>query len=149
MKRGDLWLPGDPNPPNGNRPMKITARCNWQCDVAGCRFRYQVTRAATIISAQILGGPVFFFANIPNTCAIWAANTHNNPAISKLYGGWVTAVPEFEGVPFAIPDLMSLMSEEIYWAQWLMPRPMAAEQVVYGLYDLQGQTNVRIKIDHS
>ena len=83
MKRGDLWLPGDPNPPNGNIEMNITAPCNWQCDLGGCRFKYQVTRVVTIISAQILGGPIFFFAQIPNTCAFWAANTHNNPAISK------------------------------------------------------------------
>ncbi len=149
MQRGDLWLPGDPNPPNGNVAMRINAPCNWTCDVGGCRFTYQVTRATTKFTAQILGGPIFFFAQIGNTCAFWAVNTLNNPAVSKLYGGWVTAVPEFAGVPFSIPELMSLMSDEIYWAQWLMPRPMAAENVVYGLYNLQGQTNVRIKIDHS
>jgi hypothetical protein len=149
MKRGDLWMPGDPNPPNGNRAVHINARCNWTCVLAGCQYTYQVTRTTTRFSAKILGSPNFFFKQVPHTCAIWAANTLNNPVTSKLYGGWATAVPELEGVPFALPDLMALMSEEIYWAKWLMPRPMAANQVVYGIYDVLDKTNVRIKIDHS
>ena len=142
-------MPGDPDPPNGNVAAHITAPCNWQCNVAGCQFVYQVTPGITKFSAKIIGFPNFFFAQLGFQCGIWAANTLNNPVGKKLYGGWATVVPEMVGVPFALPDLMALMSEEVYWARWLMPRPMENDQVVYGIYDRFGSTNVSIKIDHS
>lgn len=149
IRKGALWAPGDGEPPNDHHAVPITAPCLWTLQAGGFNFKYQILGPNTHFHCDMVAGPFVFHTISPGLCLIWAANTILNPAVNKFYGGWMTALPEYAGVPFALPDLMSLMSIEIYWATWLQPRPMADEQVVYGLYDGLDATNVRIKIDHS
>jgi len=149
IRKGALWVGGDPEPPNDTHPLSIIAACHWTSTVSGIIYTYRIVGGFSLFLAQTVGADWIFSQVVFGNCKYWASNLAQVPAGVKYYGGWATALPEYEGVPFALPDLMSLMSEEIYWAQWLMPRPMAVEQVVYGIYDSKDHTNVRIKIDHS
>lgn len=149
VKKGALWAGGDPEPPNGPYPLLLTADCLWSVTVDGFDFKWQMRRGNTIFLCKITGGANAFSKSVAGNCQINAANTLTVAAGNKYYGGFATALPELVGTPFAIPDLMQLTNDDTFWAQWINPRPMASEIVVYAICEGLDHSNVRIKIDHS
>lgn len=149
MKIGDLWAPPDPPPPNGPVSLQATGACWWTCTLGAYDFAYRIIGPFTTFLIQITGGAVVFNRLHFGLCKLWAANSIIVPAGQECYGGWCMVVPQVKGGAWSIPDLLELMSQDPLWAQWLNPRPDAAETVFYNLYDGPNRVNCKILIDHS
>ena len=149
IKIGALWVPADPDPPNGPFALFANAACSWITVAAGCDFLHRNLGPFTQTLVNVTGGVNVFFRQQLGICKLWSANAIAAPAGNKYYGGWCMVVPSLEGGSWSIPESLQLLSEDPFWAQWLNPRPNTGEDVFYNLYDGTNRVNVKIKIDHS
>lgn len=149
IKRGNLWIPTDPPPPNGIFIVDIHASCHWTGADATWKYSYRIFGGNTLVNcADFLAVSAFKNTHI-GVCQLWHPNVQINPVIETYYDGWCMVVPQTEGGSWSIPELLSLLSEDPLWAQWLNPRPTVNDFTFYNLYDGPNRVNVKIKIDHS
>lgn len=145
IKIGDLWVPADPPPPNGNWAVHISAPCVWSETIGAFDFalHYQVDR--TSLDIDVTGGAGCFLHLDLVPCTQWFQNEQLNPAVHKYYEGYARVVPVLEGGAYSIQELMALFSDDPTWAKYCNPIADDAESTVYKLYNPLDHTNVKIK----
>lgn len=149
VKIGDLWNPALPPPPNGVWAMTPQAECNWLHLVGTTAFLWRMLPPPMLVISTVLGQPNFFAHVGAIACSYWVPNVFAVPAGNRYYGGWVMIVPKYEGGSWSVPELMHLFNDDSYWAPWINPRPTAANNTYYNIYNPQDATRVKVQIDHT
>lgn len=84
---GDLWIPGNPYPPNGMFELPQLNGCQWGDFFGPWTVVYNANGGAAWLESSWAGLPQGFDSGNKAPCTNAFTNIHQNKALTKYYGG--------------------------------------------------------------
>lgn len=149
IKKGDLWGPGDPEPPNGIWRIEILKTEWWAWSYGPIQFQYLPTIGRSDVKVDIDPWTVIFIHETLDDCRKWFVNNLVNPAIEKYYDGFCLVTEAIPEGGLGEEEIMSLMNLERRAEVFARPTAMADNKAVHAYFDARDKTNVKILYDYT
>ncbi|MBA7708527.1 hypothetical protein ES703_117429 [subsurface metagenome] len=147
--RGAPWGPADPPPPFDVFPVDNQGGCTWETIHNGITFDLHIGPGGLVLSIALIPTHTFFGQTLPVITDHWFANSFQNPAVDKYYGGFaivMSNIPDNGRSEQELIDLVGIPATDKYYSN---PRPMTGEFAVHSIMSIANNDFIRIKVDHS